>query len=96
VVTGRVVDVRGDRARVELGEGVHGDCSLEPRRAKQKADTPAAGSDLGSMTAKLSARWKSGAPAAESNGDIRAGQIRSFRVSRLDGANKKIELALAD
>ncbi len=96
VVTGRVVDVRGNRARVELGEGVHGDCALETRQATKAAEGPASGADLGSMTAMLSARWKSGGAVAEPSAEVKPGQIRSFCVSRLDPANKKIELTLAE
>ncbi|HZU26264.1 MAG TPA: 30S ribosomal protein S1 [Bryobacteraceae bacterium] len=100
-VTGRIVDVRNTRARVELGEGVHGDCVLAARKEEVAAETPAkAGSaDLSSMTAMLAARWKQGAggaataPKAEA---IRAGQIRSFRITHLDPANKRIELELAE
>jgi hypothetical protein len=48
----------------------------------------------------LQARWKGGAsgsvtgPAAKSE-EIREGQIRSFRIARLDPAQKKIEVELA-
>jgi small subunit ribosomal protein S1 len=45
----------------------------------------------------LSAKWKQGAPSAKSGRPepAKAGQIRSFRITKLDQANKKIEVELA-
>jgi small subunit ribosomal protein S1 len=44
----------------------------------------------------LQARWKGGAPADGVKPEpVRAGQIRKFRIVRLDPAAKKIELELA-
>ena len=44
----------------------------------------------------LKARWKGGAAGGESKPEaVRAGQIRSFRIAKLDPAAKKIELELA-
>jgi hypothetical protein len=44
----------------------------------------------------LQARWKGGAPAGEAKREaVRAGQIRKFRIAKLDQAAKKIELELA-
>ncbi len=49
--------------------------------------------DLAWMTALLAARWKQGkATVAE---PARAGQIRTFRVSALDAAAKRIEMEWA-
>ena len=43
----------------------------------------------------LQARWKSGAVADEAKPEgLRAGQIRKFRIAKLDSAAKKIELEL--
>ncbi len=43
----------------------------------------------------LQARWKSGPPAADVKPEsLRAGQIRKFRIAKLDLAAKKIELEL--
>lgn len=100
VVTGRIVDVRHTRARVELGEGVHGDCVLTPK--KEEATEPGektGAADLSSMTAMLAARWKQGAVSAGAGPrpeSIRAGQIRSFRISHLDAAAKRIELEMTE
>jgi small subunit ribosomal protein S1 len=44
----------------------------------------------------LQSRWKSGAsPTAAKPDASSTGQIRSFRISKLDPASKKIELELA-
>ena len=51
--------------------------------------------DLSSLTSMLQARWKGGQGGGGSKGEgPRSGQIRSFRISKLDPATKKIELEL--
>jgi small subunit ribosomal protein S1 len=101
IVTGRMTEVSGQSARVELGEGVLAACRFPHEvSAKEKEDKPAEASssskpDLSSLGSMLQARWKSGPPAAESKPEaFRAGQIRKFRIARLDPAAKKIELEL--
>ena len=99
-VTGRVVDVRNTRARVELGEGVHGDCHLAAKKEESApGEQKSSGADISSLTAMLAARWKqgAGAPAQASQAELlRAGQIRSFRITHLDPAAKRIELEIAE
>jgi small subunit ribosomal protein S1 len=53
--------------------------------------------DLSSLTAMLSAKWKQGAASGKSARPepVKAGQIRSFRITKLDQDNKKIEVELA-
>jgi small subunit ribosomal protein S1 len=92
VVTGRLVDAAGNRARVELGEGVFGSCRMSAEETSEEA--PAAGSlDLSVLTSKLQERWK-GAGGGKRD-SARSGQIRSFRIAKLDAAGKKIDLELA-
>jgi len=44
----------------------------------------------------LAARWKAGAVAESSKPqEVRAGQVRSFRITKLDSVAKKIEVELA-
>jgi small subunit ribosomal protein S1 len=44
----------------------------------------------------LKERWKGGSPAAPSKVEpARAGQVRSFRITKIDPTSKKIELELA-
>jgi small subunit ribosomal protein S1 len=97
VVSGRVVEVSGATARVELGEGVYAICRLAAASAaKAGAAQPAAKAaktDLSSLGAMLQARWKSGGVGTGANPEAaRSGEIRSFRIVALDPAAKKIEL----
>jgi len=96
VVTGRMTDVSSGRAKVELGEGVHATCRLAAESPKEEEKAGSDKVDLGSLTSMLQARWKSGqgGGGGKSEGP-RSGQIRSFRITRLDAASKKIELELA-
>jgi len=100
IVTGRMTEVSEGRARVELGEGVLATCRIpEERPAKEdKSAEPAPSSskpDLSSLGSMLQTRWKSGAPASEAKPEaVRAGQIRQFRIAKLDPESKKIELEL--
>jgi small subunit ribosomal protein S1 len=99
LVTGRMSEVSGGQARVELGDGMIATCRIaaaatEPRQL-ETATPPTSKLDLSSLSSKLKAHWKGG-PAVESKPEaIRAGQIRKFRITRLDAAAKKIELELA-
>ncbi len=99
IVTGRMTEVSGASARVELGEGVMATCRIPKASAKveQVTEAPAQSSkpDLSSLGSMLQARWKAGAPADEVKPDsMRAGQIRKFRIAKLDPSTKKIELEL--
>jgi small subunit ribosomal protein S1 len=94
-VTGRIVEISGSQARVELGQGVQATCKLT---AKQQPDeAPASGkADLSSLSSMLQAKWKSGGASGAGTGEeFRAGQIRSFRITSLNRDEKKIELELA-
>ena len=93
-----MVDVSGDWARVELGEGVQGTCNVAAlrRRKEEKPQAGAGKADLSSLSSMLQSRWKTGDTAAGKKPTaFQSGQIRSFRISRLDPASKKIELELA-
>ncbi len=94
VVTGRMKDVSGGKGRVELGEGIHGFCKVAaPAEEREQAAGPQA-ADLSSLTSMLKARWK-GAERGGANEPARAGQIRDFRIVKLDPAAKQIDLELA-
>ena len=96
-VTGRVMQVSGGVAKVELGEGVFATCHMvEEAPAKEEKTAAAKPADLSSLSSMLQSRWKSGAsPTAAKPDASSAGQIRGFRISKLDPATKKIELELA-
>jgi small subunit ribosomal protein S1 len=101
VVTGRVVEVSGDHLRVELGEGLQATCRIADqgptKQGQAKEETPASSkADLSSLSSMLQARWKGGiAAAAPKPEPVRVSQVRSFRVTKLDTAARKIELELA-
>ena len=96
-VTGRVMQVSGGIARVELGEGVQGTCRMVEDAPAPEEKAPAAkAADLSSLSSMLQSRWKSGASPTNAKPDASStGQIRSFRISKLDPGTKKIELELA-
>jgi small subunit ribosomal protein S1 len=104
IVTGRMVEVSGEHARVELGEGVVATCRMhaenptKPSKGDKSAEAaPAAASkpDLSSLGSMLQARWKTGPATSEAKPEaLRAGQIRRFRIANLDQSAKKIELEL--
>ena len=94
VVTGRLMDDSASEARVELGDGIHAVCrkaaaALAPGEARVSAKA-----DLSSLSSMLQARWKTGAGAPVKAEPARAGQVRSFRIAKLDPAAKKIEVEL--
>ena len=95
VVTGRLMDESGGSARVELGEGIHATCRVSkaaPVKSEAPKDTKA---DLSSLSSMLQARWKSGPSGPAKPEPARAGQVRSFRIAKLDREAKKIELEFA-
>jgi small subunit ribosomal protein S1 len=96
VVTGRLIEESGERARVELGEGIQATCRIASvAAAQEEPKSEALKLDMSSLGAMLNAKWKGGAVSAAKPEALRAGQIRSFRIVRLDAAAKKIELELA-
>jgi len=97
VVTGRLIEESSDRARVELGEGIHATCKLTAAApAKEEPKATSAKVDMSSLGAMLKSRWKDGPAITTAKPEAaRAGQIRSFRIVKLDAAAKKIELELA-
>jgi small subunit ribosomal protein S1 len=93
VVTGRMMEESGGSARVELGEGIHATCKVKAAAAPAKAEAPKdSKADLSSLSSMLQARWKSGSSPTAKAEPARAGQVRSFRIAKLDRAAKKIEL----
>ena len=101
-LTARVADVRSNLLKVEVAEGVLGECRL----AEEKKDEAAPGKkssggggsvDVSALTAMLTAKWKEGKggePAPKTTNTIKIGQVRSFRITNLDVAAKKITLEL--
>jgi len=97
-VSGRITEVKGARVSVELGEGVH--ATFTSAEKEQKQEQRSGPVDLSAFSNMLASKWK-GAGTAPGAADpaprrevLKAGQIRSFRISRLDAEKKKIELEL--
>jgi small subunit ribosomal protein S1 len=99
VVTGRMGEVSDGQARVELGDGINAICRMgagSPAKEVVETAVLAAKPDLSALSSKLKAHWKGGAAVSEFKPEaVRAGQIRKFRITKLDPAAKKIELELS-
>jgi len=94
VVTGRLTEVSGEQGTVELGEGIRARARLVAETAVKEEAKPGA-VDLSSLGSMLASRWKNGPSAAEAKAEpVRAGQIRSFRITLLDREAKKVEVQL--
>lgn len=97
-VTGRIIDIAGNKARVELGEGIFAPCHLPAPAEESQAAAPTGAVDLSSLGSLLKAKWQGAAPATNTRpkAEIPApGQIRRFRLAKLDRDAKLIELDLA-
>ena len=93
LVTGRLMEESGGQGRVELGQGIFAACKMKATAAAAPEPAEPAKGDLTSLTAMLQTRWKTG-PAAAKAEPPRAGQVRSFRITHLDQAAKKIVVEL--
>ena len=99
LVSGRVTDISRGRALVELGEGIQASCNVGVAESKPSDEnTGVAKADLSALSTMLAAKWKHGQAGGSTPAKrepARSGQIRSFRILKLDPAQKKIELELA-
>jgi len=98
VVTGRMMEISGEQARVELGEGIQAGCRMDASGVSEEKDQRSAAAskpDLSSLGSMLQARWKGATSGGAKPEPVRTGQIRNFRIKKLDPAAKKIELELA-
>ena len=94
-VTGRITDVSGKVAKVELGEGTVAVCRIPAEAPAKEESQASAKADLSSLSSMLQAQWKGDTRKTKSKAEVYVGQIRSFRISALDVPSKKIELELA-
>jgi small subunit ribosomal protein S1 len=103
-VSGRVVAMAVSGIEVELGEGIRGMCRLPRTAAKAQPSAASSGAapagagkaDLSSLSSMLQARWKGSAPAPQPEPEALAeGQVRSFRIVKLDAEKKTVEVELA-
>jgi small subunit ribosomal protein S1 len=98
-VSGRVVEQSQNATFVELGDGIRAVCNVSsaaaPDAATPKAK-PDSKVDLSGLSSLLKARWQGNAPAASAKPEpLAEGQIRSFKITKLDTETKKIEVELA-
>ncbi len=93
VVSGRVIDESA--TTIELGEGIRARCRAA-KAAPAAAESQSTGkADLSSLSNMLQARWKGSTPAPSAAPEpLRAGQIRSFKITTLDADAKTIEVQL--
>jgi small subunit ribosomal protein S1 len=104
VVSGRILEQKTEDLSeqssgltiVELGEGVHATCRMAASTPAEQEHKGEAKVDLSSLTSMLQARWKGGAPSTASKPEtLQAGQVRSFRIVKLDREAAKVEVELA-
>ena len=96
LVTGRITEVSERHAGVELGEGIQGTCRIATEGLAKEENKAESKADLSSLSSMLKARWKGSAANTATKAEaVLTGQIRSFRIAKLDRAAKKIELELA-
>ena len=101
-VSGRVVEFKGSSLQVDLGDGIHatgriGKASAAKTAAKApEPEAPEPGKpDLSQLSSMLKARWKGNTPAPEAKPEpLAEGQLRSFKIVKLDAAKKSIEVEL--
>jgi small subunit ribosomal protein S1 len=95
VVTGRLSELADGHATVELGEGIVATGRVNVQAPVVEKSESAGQVDLSSLSSMLAARWKNGPAASEVKAEpLRAGQIRSFKISLLDRGAKRIEVRL--
>jgi small subunit ribosomal protein S1 len=94
-VTGRVAEVHGNRAKIELAEGVLANFQLKQKEEKASGSGGQKTADVSALSAMLANRWKQGPATSEKSNDLREGQMRSFRITNLNAEKRQIELELA-
>jgi small subunit ribosomal protein S1 len=98
-VSGRVIEQSISLIHVELGDGIRATCRTCKAPAAP-AEAPAAAApkalDLSSLSSQLKNRWKGNTPAVQTKQEhLSEGQIRSFKITKLNAEAKQIEVELA-
>ncbi|MFZ1086060.1 MAG: S1 RNA-binding domain-containing protein [Terracidiphilus sp.] len=99
-VSGRVIEQSISLIHVELGDGIRGTCrTLKSPSALTEAQSAAATQqplDLSALSSQLKSRWKGHTPAVQVKQEhLSEGQIRSFKITKLNAEAKQIEVELA-
>jgi len=95
-VTGRITKIGASgEASVELGDGVFAICVLPAEEAKAEEEAKPAGAlDLSAFSSMLNAKWKGTAKTEKKNEAPQAGQVRNFRITKLEPETKAITVEL--
>ncbi len=96
-VTGRIAKLSKKKAVIELGEGLKAVCFLEADADGTAEATDAEpAKDVSSLGAMLQSAWKGDASAGgdRSGEKLQAGQVRSFKITKLDAKERTVELRL--
>jgi small subunit ribosomal protein S1 len=95
-VSGRVVELSADLATIELGEAIRALCRTTQVASVEEKSGSTAGPDLSALTSMLSARWKGGASSSASSPEpLSVGQIRSFRLVKINRETQIVEVAVS-
>lgn len=96
IVSGRVVEQSSEVAIIELGEGIRASCLMVTSTPSAATSSSSSNLDLSSLTSMLKERWKSGAvPLDSQSGTLTVGQVRKFRLIKLDRQTKQIDVQMA-
>jgi small subunit ribosomal protein S1 len=102
VVSGRVIEQSPSLIHVELGDGIRATCrtasasAARTVKSPEVSTTPAAKPDLSNLSALFKDRFKGSTLAAAIKPEpFNEGQIRNFKITKLDAEAKKIEVELA-
>ena len=103
-VSGRVIEQSPSLIHVELGDGIRATCrnksasarAEKPAKSAEAAAPPAAKPDLSNLSTLFKDRFKGSTLAAATKPEpFNEGQIRNFKITKLDPEAKKIEVELA-
>jgi small subunit ribosomal protein S1 len=95
VVSGRLIECRGDNAIVELGEGIRANCAVSVKTEPAASSPSEATLDLSALSSMLSARWKGETKALGAQAEpLHVGQVRNFKIATIDRDTKQISLEL--
>jgi small subunit ribosomal protein S1 len=90
VVSGRILEQDSSSAKVELGVGVRAICSIASSAEVPASAKSEAAVDLSALTSMLNARWKGESKSSSSSEALSVGQVRNFRISKINSDTKEI------
>ncbi len=96
MVSGRVVEQSPALTMVELGDNLRAVCRVVATAAAATETKSEGKVDLSSLSSMLKDRWKGKTPGPAAKPEpLSEGQIRSFKIVKLDAEAKRIEVELA-